>query len=139
MCAWAWAVQEAPGGQPDADSNPPSQSHDPSAALSISWGVLGGGCLSLQGTESWNVQTLSKKVSGRPTGEQRIPCIKCPDEPFTAFDVSGLLFCLRGDRAQAGEGQKERETQNLKQAPGSELSAPEPNAGLKPTSCAIMT
>ena len=39
-----------------------------------------------------------------------------------------------------GEGQKEREreTQNPKQAPGSELSA-EPDVGLEPTNCEIMT
>ena len=30
---------------------------------------------------------------------------------------------------QAGEGQRERETQNLKQAPGSELSAQSPTWG----------
>ena len=31
-----------------------------------------------------------------------------------------------------GEGQRERETQNLKQAPGSELSAQSPTWGLNP-------
>ena len=36
------------------------------------------------------------------------------------------------------EEQRERETQNLKQAPGSELSA-ESDAGLEPMSCEIMT
>ena len=36
-------------------------------------------------------------------------------------------------------GQRERETQNLKQAPGSELSATEPNAGLELTDCENMT
>ena len=41
---------------------------------------------------------------------------------------------------QAGEGQKERETQNLKQAPGSELAvSTEPDAGLEPTNREIMT
>ena len=34
------------------------------------------------------------------------------------------------DRAWAGEGQRERETQNVKQAPGSELSAQSPMWGL---------
>ena len=34
------------------------------------------------------------------------------------------------DRVQAGQGQTERETQNLKQAPGSELSAQSPTWGL---------
>ena len=40
-----------------------------------------------------------------------------------------------------GEGQRERETQNLKQAPGSELRAvsTEPDVGLKPTDRKIMT
>ena len=33
------------------------------------------------------------------------------------------LFIFERDRAQMGEGQRERETWNLKQAPGSELSA----------------
>ena len=36
------------------------------------------------------------------------------------------------------EGQRKRQTQNPKQAPGSELSA-EPNAGLELTNCEIMT
>ena len=39
---------------------------------------------------------------------------------------------------QAGEGQRERETQNPKQAPGSELSA-QSLMGLKPTKHGIMT
>ena len=38
-----------------------------------------------------------------------------------------------------GEGQTERETQNLKQVPGSEVSAQSPTAGLKPMSCEIKT
>ena len=38
----------------------------------------------------------------------------------------------------AGEGQRERETQNPKQAPGSELSA-EADAGLELTDHEIMT
>ena len=33
------------------------------------------------------------------------------------------LFLRERDRVQVGEGQRQRETQNLKQAPGSELSA----------------
>ena len=48
------------------------------------------------------------------------------------------LFLRDRERAQVGEGQRENETQNLKQAPGSELSA-EPNAGLKATNSEIMT
>ena len=39
-----------------------------------------------------------------------------------------------------GKGQRERETQNLKQAPGSKLSvSTEPDAGLEPTDREIMT
>ena len=38
----------------------------------------------------------------------------------------------RRDRAQMGEGQRERETQNPKQAPGSELSAQSPMWGSNP-------
>ena len=36
------------------------------------------------------------------------------------------------DRARVGEGQRERETQNPKQAPGSELSAQSPMRGSNP-------
>ena len=36
------------------------------------------------------------------------------------------------DRAREEKGQRERETQNLKQAPGSELSAQSPTWGLNP-------
>ena len=43
------------------------------------------------------------------------------------------------DRVWAGERQKERETQNPKQAPGSELFSTEPHAGLEPTNREIMT
>ena len=39
---------------------------------------------------------------------------------------------------QVGEGQRERETQNLKQVPGSELSAQNPTRGSNPRS-KIMT
>ena len=36
------------------------------------------------------------------------------------------------------EGQREKETQNLKQAPGSEqVVSTEPDAGLEPTNCEI--
>ena len=38
-----------------------------------------------------------------------------------------------------GEGQRERETQNPQQAPGSELSAQSPMRGLEPTNREIMT
>ena len=41
------------------------------------------------------------------------------------FNIFFCLFVFKGerDRVQAEEGQREKETQNLKQAPGSELSA----------------
>ena len=39
-----------------------------------------------------------------------------------------------------GGAEREKETQNLKQAPGSEQAvSTEPGAGLKPTNCEIMT
>ena len=41
-----------------------------------------------------------------------------------------LIYFWKGDRAQVG--QRERETQNLKQAPGSELSAQSPMRGSNP-------
>ena len=40
---------------------------------------------------------------------------------------------------QVGDEQRERETQNLKQAPGSELFSTEPDAGLEPTDHEITT
>ena len=43
------------------------------------------------------------------------------------------------DRTRAGEGQRERETQNPKQTPGSELSDTEPDVGLELTNREIMT
>ena len=43
-----------------------------------------------------------------------------------------FIFERETDRPQAGEGERERETQNLKQAPGSELSAQSPTQGLTP-------
>ena len=46
------------------------------------------------------------------------------------------------DRVQCdrGEGQRDRESQNLKQAPDSEQAiSTEPDTGLKPTNCEIMT
>ena len=42
-----------------------------------------------------------------------------PGEYFSSL----FYFIFERERAQAGEGQRKRETQNLKQAPGSELSA----------------
>ena len=44
------------------------------------------------------------------------------------------------DKARVGEGQREEETQNPKQAPGSEQEvSTERDAGLEPTNCEIMT
>ena len=40
-----------------------------------------------------------------------------------------FIFETQRDRVLAGEGQRERETQNPKQAPGSELSAQSPMWG----------
>ena len=40
-----------------------------------------------------------------------------------------IYFWERGRQSRVGEGQRERETQNLKQAPGSELSAQSPTRG----------
>ena len=51
-----------------------------------------------------------------------------------------FMFERQSDTVWAGEGQRERETQNLKQAPGSELSARSPtHMGLEPTNREIMT
>ena len=55
------------------------------------------------------------------------------------FFFNVYTFLKDRDRAQAGVGQRERGTQNLKQAPGSELSATEPDAGLKLMNREIMT
>ena len=55
--------------------------------------------------------------------------------------IFNVYLFLRGrerQRVSRGRSEKERETQNLKQAPGSELSA-EPDAGLKLTNCEITT
>ena len=44
-----------------------------------------------------------------------------------------IFYILRDrDRALVGEGQRERDTQSLKQAPGSELSAQSPTWGSNP-------
>ena len=43
-------------------------------------------------------------------------------------------------KREQGRGRREKETQNPKQAPGSEQEvSTEPDAGLKPTNCEIMT
>ena len=43
-----------------------------------------------------------------------------------------IFFVTERDRAQVGEGQRERETQNLKQVPGSKLSAQSLTQGSNP-------
>ena len=48
------------------------------------------------------------------------------------FFLMFIYFEGERDRVQAGEGQRERETQNPKQVPGSELSAQSPTRGLNP-------
>ena len=62
--------------------------------------------------EDWN---LALTILCRPFLFYFISCF------FFFFNV--YSFLRDRDRAQVGEGQRERETQNLKQAPGSELSA----------------
>ena len=47
---------------------------------------------------------------------------------FLNYYFFNVYLFLR-ERTQAGEGQRERETQNLKQSPGSELSAQSPTWG----------
>ena len=42
------------------------------------------------------------------------------------------LFIFEREKVQVGEGQRARETQNPKQAPGSELSAQSPTRGPNP-------
>ena len=50
-----------------------------------------------------------------------------------------FIYFWERDKVQAGDGQGERETQNLKQAAGFELSAQSLMRGLKLTNCEIMT
>ena len=50
-----------------------------------------------------------------------------------------FIFERERERARVEEGQRERETQNLKQTPGSEMSAQSLMAGLELTDCEIMT
>ena len=50
-----------------------------------------------------------------------------------------VYLFLREKEHEQGEGQRERETQNPKQAPGSELSAPEPDTGLELMNREMMT
>ena len=63
------------------------------------------------------------RVEGALNNGQPYPC-RGPTEQSQNQDLNKrnfLMFVFERDRAQAGEGQ--RETQNPKQAPGSELSA----------------
>ena len=48
---------------------------------------------------------------------------------FTPNFIFCVYFIFEKEREQAGEGKRERESQNLKQAPGSELSAQSPTRG----------
>ena len=59
---------------------------------------------------------------------------------YLAFFFTFIYFGeTEWDKVWAGEGQSEKETQNLKQAPGSGASSIEPDTGLKLTDCEIMT
>ena len=49
------------------------------------------------------------------------------------------LFLRERDRAQAGKGQRQEETQNPKQAPGSRAVRAEPDAGFEPTNRRLVT
>ena len=52
---------------------------------------------------------------------------------FKNIYIFNVYFCERQrERVRAGEGQRERETQNPRQAPGSEPSAQSPMQGSKP-------
>ena len=48
------------------------------------------------------------------------------------FNVLMFIFGREKERERAGEGQRAREIQNPKQAPGSELSAQSPTRGSNP-------
>ena len=48
------------------------------------------------------------------------------------------MFIFGERESESGEGQIEKQTQNPKQAPGSELSA-QPDTWLRPTNCEILT
>ena len=63
------------------------------------------------------------KSDAQPTEPPRHPCY------CKYFFKCLFVFETERDRAWTGEGQRERETQNPKQAPGSELSAQSPTWG----------
>ena len=69
------------------------------------------------------------------TGSPLHPLVCLPFRSGTDFFFLMFIFESQRDRARAGEGQRERGTQNPKQAPGSELSAQSPMRG----ECEIMT
>ena len=50
-----------------------------------------------------------------------------------------LMFIYFGDRVRAGKGQRKREIQNLKRAPGPELFVSTEPDGLEPMNHEIMT
>ena len=69
----------------------------------------------------WVPQTLKDGNSTNTTGSMVI---------FPASLTYFLMFSFERERERAGEGQGERETQNLKQIPGSKLSSQSPIQGL---------
>ena len=67
---------------------------------------------------------------------------------FVCFNFFLMFICFSRDREREREGEREtmsrggareRETQNRKQTPSSELSAQEPKVGLEPMDHEIMT
>ena len=67
--------------------------------------------------------------------EISLPPLLSPRNSFFLF----FKFIFERDRACAGEGQGERETQNPKQAPRLRAVGTEPDAGLEPTNREIVT
>ena len=56
------------------------------------------------------------------------------------FFFNVYFFLRKREREQAGKGQREKETQNWKQAPSRLCTVnTESNVGLEPTDCEIMT
>ena len=72
----------------------------------------------------WRV--IETDLQGSPQGE--VLTLSTTISIF--FELLNVFFLFfESDRAQAGEGQRETETQNRKQAPGSEPSAQTPTWG----------
>ena len=67
-------------------------------------------------------------------GKLKIQFYQLKNQKYSVY-----LFERERDREWAGAGQREGETQNPKQTPGSEAVSTEPDAGLKTTSLKIMT